>query len=108
MHPYRVGLWAIYSDKHSEVDIAGDHDGVRGLADWIVGGTVGELVLDPVPASWLGVDSQALEAIGLLPSDDRSERIGFERKGSLLVISGNAKELERIVAGPIGRLAELP
>jgi hypothetical protein len=70
----------VFRSTHSEVDIAGDHEGVCGLADWIGRETVGELVLDQVSASWLGVGTQALEAIGLLQRRPiRTSRLRKER-----------------------------
>jgi len=81
---------------------------VRELAETIETGAVRDLPLDSAPARWLRADALALDAIGLIPSDDPADLIVFERQGALLVVSGFAAELRRIVAGSIRDLADEP
>lgn len=49
-----------------------------------------------------------MESISIKPNDGGDPRIRFGREGTTLVVSGSCGELSRIVAGPIGRVADGP
>jgi hypothetical protein len=102
-----VRLWAVYSDRHTEIDIFGDRDGLRALAAAAAQVEPLELALDDPPAEWQE-EGRPLTSIRVAPGDGRDARICFEREGSALVMSGSSEELARIVGGAITSLAAGP
>jgi hypothetical protein len=98
-------LWGMYFDHHSEVDLAGDSDGLRQLADMIVNGQPNDLLLAHAPPD-SSAGTRALHALRLAPTSDTTDRIRFSRDGAVLVIAGPQNELGRILAGPVRDLAE--
>jgi hypothetical protein len=102
-----VGLWAVYSDHHTEVDIGGDRDGLDAFASAAARGERLEVVLDDPPAEWER-ESHRLTTIRMAPGESEDARIYFAREGSVLVMSGSSEELARIVGGSINSLAQGP
>jgi hypothetical protein len=102
-------LWAVFSDRHTEVDIAGDRTGLRALASAVSSSDVCRLDLDEPHPNWLvATSAHPLASILVEPSDHPSARIVFSRDGEALVISGRSDELERIVGGAITQLGRGP
>jgi hypothetical protein len=100
-------IWGIYSDAHPELDLGGERQGLRELAERIISAHVGDVVLDAPPADWED-GTHALHTIRLAPSDDPADRIEFRREGTVLVVAGGSAELARIVGGSINNLADSP
>jgi len=106
-HHRFVRLWAVYSDRHTEVDINGDRDGLRALAAAAAQVDPLELALDDPPVEWQE-SSHPLKSIRVAPGESGDARVCFGRDGSALVMSGSSEELARIVGGSITFLAEGP
>jgi hypothetical protein len=102
-----VWLCAAWWDTHPEIDVTGDHDGLRALANLVSLGQGADLILDPVPSAW-GTVAHSLLRVRTQPSDSPDARISFMHVDDDLLISGAAGELSRIVAGPISQLANGP
>ena len=100
-------LWALYSDDHSEVDVGGDRDGLRALAQSLRQDDPLELVLDNPPETWTG-NWRALRFVRVQPVGSEDARICFERDEAALIISGKPDELARIVAHAVAQVAEGP
>ncbi|HEY7149411.1 MAG TPA: hypothetical protein VH420_08190 [Gaiellaceae bacterium] len=106
-------LWATYSDLHTEVDVSGDREGLRALADALSRPSAKEIVLDQPPIAvdqppFAITESHPMESISIEPNDGGDPRIRFRREGTTLVISGSGQELARIVGGAIGDVAAGP
>ena len=103
-----VAFWGIYSDIHPEVDLTGDDIGLLQLADLIDAGGAEDLPLGEAPTDRRVDGTHPLNALRLQPTSDTTDKILFRRDRSVLLIAGERKELARILAGPIRRLAETP
>ena len=99
-------LWAVYSDRHPEVDVGGDRVGLLGLATALFGRIPNELNLDAPPTSLQTAPS--LRAIRVKPNETPNSRIRFSRDGQALTISGRPDEMGRILAASITQLANGP
>jgi hypothetical protein len=104
-HHHRVPVWGIYSDIHSEVDLAGDTDGLLQFAELLADGRADDLRLGDAPTDWLE-GTHPLQAVRLEPTSDPANRIRLKRDGAVLRIAGHHGELARILAGPIRELAK--
>jgi hypothetical protein len=102
-----VALWAVYSDRHTEVSIGGDRDGLRALATAVARGEPDALNLDDPPMAWQEAE-RSLRAIHVQPKATTAARIRFQRGGQVLIISGQAGELARILGRSITQLADGP
>jgi hypothetical protein len=98
-------LWGIYSDAHDEVDLGGDREGLRRLAQRFDHGDADEPVLDDPPSSWRE-GAHALRSIRFEPN--AVSLILVRREDRSLVISGPQAELTRIFGGSIAQLADAP
>jgi hypothetical protein len=103
-----MALWAVFSDRHTEVDIAGDRAGLRALASAASGGVPCTLGLDQPHPNWLvAVSAHPLVAIRVEPCGLPGARIVFRREAEVLVISGRPDGLAGI-GGAIAELASGP